>query len=104
MSIESVKFRGRHHSHRAITFLVTGSVCFVTIPVLAIISAVVGGGGEVFGIFGFAGFIMSVLGIVMSVLSTKERDIFIKDSIAGIVVNSAATLCYLILYIRGMIV
>jgi len=104
MSIESVKFRGRHHSHRAITFLVTGSVCFLAIPVLSIISAVNGGGGEVLGILGFVGFVMSVLGIVMSTLSLKERDIFTKDSFAGIVINSVSTLCYIILYIRGMIV
>ena len=104
MSIESVKFRGRHHSHRAITFVVTGSVCFLTILVLAILSAIFEPTGDLFGIIGFGGFIMSVLGIVMSVLSMKERDIFVKDSIAGITVNSAAALIYLILYIRGLVI
>ena len=104
MSIESVKFRGRHHSHRAITFLVTGCVCLVAILTLAILSAVFGDVGDLFGILGFAGFAMSVLGIVMSVLSMKERDIFVKDSVAGIVINSLATLFYLILYIRGLVI
>ena len=102
MSIESVKFRGRHHSHRAITFLVTGIVCLLLIPVLGVVSAVIDGGGELFGILGVAGFALSTLGIVMSVLSRKERDIYVKDSIAGISVNSAATLFYLILYIKGL--
>lgn len=103
MSIESVKFRGRHHSHRAVTFLVTGIACLVAIPVLAVISAILDSGSEVIGIIGFGLFAMSVLGIVMSVLSLKERDIYTNDAFAGIVINSAATLVYLILYIRGMV-
>jgi len=102
MSIESVKFRGRHHSHRAITFITTGSVCFVAIPVLSIISILTESVTDVIGIVGLAGFVMSVLGIVMSCLSMKERDIFIKDSVAGIVINSVAALIYLILYIKGL--
>ena len=60
--------------------------------------------GDLFGILGFAGFSMSVLGIVMSVLSMKERDIFVKDSVTGIVINSLATLFYLILYVRGLVI
>ncbi len=102
MSIESVKFRGRHHSHRAITFLVTGSVCLVSIPVLSIISIVTEGVTDIIGIMGLAGFIMSVLGIVMSFLSMKERDIYVKDSVAGIIINSVSALIYLILYIKGL--
>ncbi|MCR5520833.1 MAG: hypothetical protein K6F44_02845 [Lachnospiraceae bacterium] len=104
MSIESVKFRGRHHSHRAVVFLVTGSVCLVAFIVLSVICAVTDTESELIGFFGIAGLIMSVLGIVMSVLSMKERDIYISDSVAGIAVNSVATLIYLIIYIRGMII
>ncbi len=104
MSIESVKFRGRHHSHRAIMFLTTGIVCLVAVPVLSIVSIITEGTEDIFGITGIAGLIMSVLGIVMSVLSMKERDIFIKDSVVGIVINSVSALIYLILYIRGMII
>ncbi|MCR5431962.1 MAG: hypothetical protein K6E95_05340 [Lachnospiraceae bacterium] len=104
MSIESVKFRGRHHSHRALTFLVTGSVCLIAIPTLSIICTFWPEGSEFLGMLGLAGFIMSILGIVMSVLSMKERDIYINDSVAGIVINSVATLIYLILYIRGLII
>lgn len=102
MSIDSVKFRGRHHSHRACTFLATGIVCTLLIPVMAVISATMDETPIFLAFVGFFALIMSILGIVMSSLSLKERDIYTKDSIAAIVVNSIAFICYAIMYIKGI--
>lgn len=102
MSIDSVKFRGRHHSHRACTFLATGIVCAVLIPVMAVISATLGETPLVFAFIGFFAFVMSTLGIVMSSLSLKERDIYVKDSVAAIVINGLSFICYAVMYIRGI--
>jgi len=102
MSIEAVKFKARHHSHRACTFLVTGCVCLVAVPVLAIIVRTNPNTAEFIGFLGLAGFAMSILGEVMSILSFKERDIFVKDAYAAATVNGVAFLIYFILYLKGL--
>lgn len=69
---------------------------------MAVISATMDETPIFLAFVGFFALIMSILGIVMSSLSLKERDIYTKDSIAAIVVNSIAFICYAIMYIKGI--
>lgn len=103
MSIEAVKFRGRHHSWRAILFLAVGSLALVAFFVMSFWAAVHEGAVFSFGIIGLIGMALSVAGIVFCAKAMSERDVFLSVPIAGIVVNGLSFLIYLIAYVVGLV-
>ena len=102
MSIETVKFRGRHVSRPALTVLVTGGIAVILLLVMCIIAAVRPEVPQVFGLMAFVAAIVSIFGLIMSVLSTKERDIYTSVPIAGMIVNGIALILYVIIYLLGI--
>ncbi|MBO4414476.1 MAG: hypothetical protein J5824_00670 [Lachnospiraceae bacterium] len=103
MSIETVKFRGRHVSKSGMTVLITGSISIVALIVLCIVSAVNGGVSEIAGIVAMVAAVISILGLIMSIIATRERDIYLAIPIAGMVVNGVSFTMYAIIFIMGII-
>ena len=103
MGIKSVKFRGRHNSWRAVLFLVTGSIAAALLIVLTILSAIEGEASFIYGVIGMAAALVSLIGLIVSILATRERDVFLSVPIAGMIVNGIAFLVYVIIYVLGLV-
>ena len=103
MSIKSVKFRGRHNSRLAVLFLVTGIAALVLFVVLSVLSAIRGETPFSFGIAGVTAGIISVAGVAGSVIATRERDIYMKVPIAGMIINGISMILYVIVYVLGIV-
>jgi Na+/melibiose symporter-like transporter len=103
MGIKSVKFRGRHNSWRAVLFLVTGSIAIVLFVVLSILSAVKGETSFSYGVAGIAAALISLVGLIVSIAATRERDVFMSVPIAGMIVNGISFLLYVIIYVLGLV-
>lgn len=103
MGIESVKFRGRHNSWRAIVVLITGIAAFVTFWVLAGLSAHNGAATFGYGIAGIAATAVSLAGVIISAKAMQERDVFVSVPIAGMTVNGITFLMYVIIYVLGLV-
>lgn len=102
MSIDSVRFRGRHVSSKSVIFLVTGALCFIALPTLCIISATKGGADLLIGVIGFCAAILCIVGLVSSIRTFTERDIYMGIPIAGMIVNGITLVCYFIVYFLGL--
>lgn len=103
MSIDSVKFRGRHHSWRAIIFLIVGSLALVAFFVMSFWAALHEGAVFSFGIIGLLTMAATLAGVIICARAMNERDVFISLPIAGIAVNGVAFLIYLIAYVVGLV-
>ncbi len=103
MGIRSVKFRGRHNSWKALLVLVTGSLSIIAFIVMVVLSAVHNAAAPYFGTIGVISAIADLSGIIVSVMTTKERDIYMSVPIAGMVVNGFGFLMYVIVYIMGAV-
>ncbi|MCR5324411.1 MAG: hypothetical protein K6E85_14225 [Lachnospiraceae bacterium] len=103
MSIETVKFRGRHVPKAGLTVLITGSISVIVLIALCIISAVRGGVSELAGAVAMAAAVSSILGLIMSVVSAYERDIYMAVPIAGMIVNGISFTLYAIVFILGIV-
>ena len=102
MSIETVKFRGRHVSKPALTVLITGIISVVMLIVLCIVAAVRGDVPQFFGLMAMIAAVASLIGLIMSVISTRERDIYTTVPIAGMIVNGISFILYVIIYFMGI--
>ena len=103
MSIKSVKFRGRHNSWRAVLFLITGSIAIAVLITLSILSAVKGEAVFAYGVAGMAAALVSLIGLIVSIVATRERDVYVSVPIAGMIVNGIAFLMYVIIYVLGLV-
>lgn len=102
MGIDSVRFRGRHVSPRSVVFLVTGSLSLIALPVLCIISAAIEDAVFALGVTGFCAGILSLIGLINSVRTFRERDIYLGISVAGMIVNGVTLVIYVIIYFLGL--
>ncbi len=103
MGIKSVKFRGRHNSWRAVLFLVTGSLAVAALIIMSILAAIEGEAAFAYGIVGMAAALVSVVGLIVSIIATRERDVFVSVPIAGMIVNGIAFVLYVIIYVLGLV-
>ncbi len=103
MGIKSVKFRGRHNSWRAVLFLVTGSIAIVLFAVLSILSAIEGETRFSYGVAGIAAALVSLIGLIVSITATQEKDVFMSVPVAGMIVNGISFLLYVIIYVLGLV-
>lgn len=102
MGIETVKFRGRHVSARALVFLITGILSIIVYIVLTVVTVASGGAPAIFGTIGLLAAALSLAGVIISAKATGERDIFVSVPIAGMIVNGISFLTYVITYIVGI--
>lgn len=103
MSIETVKFRGRHISKAALAVLITGGISVILLIVMCIMASIRPEVPLFFGLMAMIAVVVSIFGLIISVLATKERDIYTSVPIAGMIVNGIALLLYVIIYFLGIV-
>ena len=98
-----IQFSGKKRSVKGMVVTILGLVALVALIALPILSSESGGnGGLVIGILGLLVMTLSIIGLVVAVMSFKEKDIFYKLPIAGLVINGILFLICFIIYIVGM--
>ncbi|MBP5331885.1 MAG: hypothetical protein J6Y89_08555 [Lachnospiraceae bacterium] len=103
MSIETVKFRGRHISPGGLTALITGGISIIMLVVFCILASTGRTIGAFAGIVSVIAAIANILGLIVSILATRERDIYMAIPIAGMIVNGISFLLYVIIYMLGAV-
>ena len=98
-----IQFSGKTRSIKGMVSTILGIVAMVALIALPILSSDSGGnGGLVIGILGLLVMAFSIIGLVVAVVSFKEKDIFYNLPIAGLVINGILFLICFIIYIVGM--
>lgn len=100
---ETIQFSGRRHTRLGILSAVIGIVSVIGFIIVSIISGINGGeGGLIIGIAGILLFALSLLGFIMSYKALKQKDIFYRFPMTGLVVNGIMMIVYVILYVMGI--
>lgn len=103
MSIDSVKFRGRHNSIRAIIYIATGAISLILVPILWTLAAKRGSTPVWMGVVGIIAAVVSLVGTVGCLRASRERDVYVAQPVAGLAVNGIAFVVYLIIYTIGAV-
>ena len=103
MSIETMKFRGRHVPKAALSVLITGSLALILLAVMITVSAVSHKTADIHGIAAITAAVLSLTGFILSAVSCSERDIYTAVPIAGMIVNGISLLSYIIVYVLGLL-
>jgi len=61
-----------------------------------------GEGGLIFGLIGILLFALSILGFILSYKALKQRDIFYRFPMTGLITNGIMLIVYLVIYIMGI--
>ena len=101
MSIETVKFRGRHAAKGAVAAIVCGGLSVVILIVLCLIGAFADQTPQLAGVIAVSATLTSAVGLAWSVVSYYERDIYTGVPIAGMIVNGLALILYALVFILG---
>lgn len=98
-----IQFSGKKRSIKGMVATILGCVALISLIALPILSSGTGGnGGLIYGMLGLLVMVLSLVGLVIAVISFKEKDIFFKLPIAGLVINGIIfTICFII-YIVGI--
>jgi hypothetical protein len=101
---EIFKFTGRSHSVKGLISLAIGIISLLTFIIISILSSFSkGNGGLILGIIGLVLFVVSVTGFILGIKACKEKEIYYKAPITGMVINGLLSLLFLILYMVGVI-
>ncbi|MDF2544007.1 MAG: putative rane protein [Herbinix sp.] len=99
---EMIQFSGRKHTFLGIISTVIGLCSFVGVITLSILSGIArGNGGLLLGAIGIMLFPLSIFGFVLAYKSCKQKDIYYRFPIAGLVLNGFLSIFLFILYIIG---
>lgn len=100
---ESIQFSGRKHTKLGILSAVIGLMAVLGFITLSIISGIYGGGGGLLiGIAGICLFFIALLGFILSYKELKQRDIYYKFPMIGIITNGIMLILLMIIYILGI--
>lgn len=100
---EMIHFSGRRHTKLGVISAIIGITVTLGFIILSIVSGVMGGqGGELFGILGLLLFALAVFGFVLSYKALKQRDIFYRFPLIGVILNGFMTVLFVIIYILGI--
>ncbi|WP_146039189.1 DUF6142 family protein [Herbinix hemicellulosilytica] len=101
---EAIQFSGRKHPGLGILSAVFGIITVLGFIAACIASGLKGGeGGQIFGIIGLFLFVISLFGFIMSYKAFKQRDIFYRFPMTGLITNGIMLIVYMIIYILGII-
>lgn len=101
---ESIQFSGRRHTALGILSAVVGIITFAGFIVTCFVSGIYGGeSGFLIGLIGFLLFALALLGFVLSYKALKQRDIFYRFPMAGLITNGLMLIIFMVIYILGII-
>lgn len=82
---------------------IIGILVVIGFLTLSIMSGLLRGeGGFLFGVLGLGFFALSILGFLLSYKALKQKDIFYRFPIMGVVFNGIMMIVYLTLYLMGI--
>ncbi|BCN29833.1 hypothetical protein bsdtb5_11280 [Anaeromicropila herbilytica] len=100
----SYKFSDKTHPKLGIISVILGAISLILMCYLSYLSSSSHGKGNIYiGLFGIVAFIISIFGLVCSVKSVKEKEIFYTFPIIGMVVNGLLVIGCAILYFIGLV-
>lgn len=100
---ETIQFSGRQHTRSGILSAVVGIFVVLGFITISIISGIHGGeGGILIGIAGILLFALSLFGFILSYKSLKERDIYYRFPMTGMIANGIMLIVLMILYMLGL--
>lgn len=101
---KNYKFSDKTHPVPGLLSFCFGMAALVSIAVSSIISFRAQGNGGIFiGFLGFVSMILSIAGVVLSIISLKKKDIHYRFPVMGGVLCGFLTLFYIILYVIGCV-
>lgn len=101
---KSVKFTDKVHPIKGIlsfSFAILGIVTFLVLSYLSYKSK--GNAGILVGLIGVVALFLSVAGVILSVLSMRQKDIHYRFPIMGGILSSLLLIGYIIMYTFGAI-
>jgi hypothetical protein len=100
---ETIQFSGRRHTRLGILSAMIGILTVIGFVAICIISGVNGGeAGLYIGIIGIFIFVLGLFGFVLSYKGLKQRDIYYRFPMIGIVTNGTMLIILMIIYILGL--
>jgi hypothetical protein len=100
---EKYKFSGRRHSRLGIISFIIGIAAVLGLSaVCTFASTTAGNAGLMVGFLGFLIFAFAIFGFVLGYKACKQRDIFYRFPIAGIIINGAITISLVLIYVLGL--
>jgi len=97
-----IHFSGRRHTKMGIASAIMGIVVVIGFLALSIRSGLAGGNGSfLLGVLGLLLFVLAVCGFVLSYQALKQKDIFYRFPVIGVVLNGIMTVLLLIVYLIG---
>lgn len=104
MSIKTVRFRGRHSSVMAICCMVVGILSLICLPVLQLIAATSEGATVGMGFLGAGAGLLSLIACIASIdTMNRERDIYMWQPVAGMLLNGCSFVMWLIVFTLGAV-
>lgn len=101
---ETIQFSGRRHTGLGILSAAVGIAAVLGFAATCIVSGIYGGeGGFIIGIIGILLFALSLFGFIISYKALKQRDIFYRFPMTGLITNGIMMVVYVILYIIGIV-
>lgn len=99
-----IRFSDKSHPKRGIVSVILGVLAIVILLALCIVSGTKkGNAGIEIGVMGLATMILSVIGFVLAIRSSKEEDIYHVTPAVGSILNGILILLFMVLFIRGAI-
>ncbi|BBF44100.1 hypothetical protein lbkm_2788 [Lachnospiraceae bacterium KM106-2] len=105
MAKRSYKFTDKSHPIEGILSVIFGG--FVTITLIALCyqsSAAAGKGASYIGLIGMLAFLLTIGGLSLGLISLKEKDVFYRFPVAGVVLNGILLVILFFVYIVGTII
>jgi len=100
---DSFKFSGRSHSVKGIISVVLAVLSLLSIISSSIISAISHGNGGIFlGVIGIAALIISLIGFILGIKGSLEKEIYYTAPVIGMIINGLLFLFYFVLYVVGI--
>ncbi|MDF2800471.1 MAG: hypothetical protein K0S61_374 [Anaerocolumna sp.] len=100
---DSFKFSGRSHSVKGLISVSLAVVSLLSIVISSIISAITHGNGSmVLGAVGIIAFIVSLVGFILGIKGSLEKEIYYTAPIVGMIINGMLFLFYFVLYVVGI--
>lgn len=100
---DNFKFSGRSHSVRGLISVSLAVVALLSIVISSIISAISHGNGSlILGAVGIVAFIISLVGFILGIKGSMEKEIYYTAPVVGMIVNGLLFMFYFVLYVVGI--
>lgn len=99
-----IRFTDKTHPAAGILSVVMGTVAWIVLIILVMISGAAGGkSGLVLGVAGLLDLVFSAVGFWLAMRCYKKEDIYMTTPVAGTVLNGLLVLGLVILYVIGAV-